>query len=240
MKIGVISDLRANLPALKAVLVALEAEDVDAIFHLGDAIAIGPHPGECIELLLATPNLHLVRGNHESYYLEGIPKPQPTWMSEGEVRHQAWVRKQLGSKLQQKLRSWPWMIDRTFAGVNVRFQHYALATSGKNFAPILRKPSAEVLEAHLSSADARIVFYGHTHRFADQSARIRMINPGSLGCQREAQAPYTVVEFHDGLFSVEHFVVPYDDGLLWKDFEERQVPERYLLYSAFFGGRFPW
>ena len=105
MKIGVITDLHANLPALKAVLVALDAEDVDAIFHLGDAIGIGPHPGECIELLLATPNLHLVRGNHESYFLEGIPQPQPTWMSEGEVLHQAWVRKQLGSKLQQKLRS---------------------------------------------------------------------------------------------------------------------------------------
>ena len=132
------------------------------------------------------------------------------------------------------------MIDRTVAGVNVRFQQYALAASGKDFTAALRKPSAEVLEAHLCSADARIVFYGHTHRFADQSARIRLINPGSLGCQPEALAPYTVVEFHDGLVSVEHFVAPYDDRLLWKDLKSGWYPNGTFSTVPFSADAFPF
>jgi hypothetical protein len=42
MKIAVIADAHANLSALKAALEAIRLEDCDFIFHMGDAIAIGP------------------------------------------------------------------------------------------------------------------------------------------------------------------------------------------------------
>jgi predicted phosphodiesterase len=88
MKIAVIADAHANLPALEAALKAIGEEKCDAIFHVGDAIAIGPYPAECVDLLLSTPNLKSVTGNHEQYYVKGIPTPRPKWMSDGEVEHQ--------------------------------------------------------------------------------------------------------------------------------------------------------
>jgi len=54
MKIVVITDTHANLPALEALLKAVRTEGYDAIFHTGDAIAIGPYPAECLDLLLNT------------------------------------------------------------------------------------------------------------------------------------------------------------------------------------------
>ncbi len=239
IKIGVVTDLHANLPALKAFLAAAKDEGFDALYHLGDAIAIGPNPRECVDLILSTPGMHVIRGNHESYYLDGILEPRPIWMSDGEVLHQTWVSEQLGLEYRKMLAAWPWMMDVEFAGVSVRFQHYALDASGRDFAPMLRDPAAAELEAHFGSPDAQLVCYGHAHQFTDLKTKTRLINPGSLGCQREAVAPYLVLEFVCGSYKVEHHHIPYDDRCLYQDFEERKVPERAFLYDAFFGGRFP-
>ena len=47
MRIAVITDVHANLPALEAAVGAIHACGCDAIVHTGDAIAIGPYPAEC-------------------------------------------------------------------------------------------------------------------------------------------------------------------------------------------------
>jgi len=98
LKIAVITDVHANLPALNAALKAIDAEAWDAIFHLGDAIAIGPHPAECLDLMLGASNLTCISGNHDLYFVNGLPDPQPDWMGDGEVRHQPWTHEQLGSQ----------------------------------------------------------------------------------------------------------------------------------------------
>ena len=76
MKIAVLTDVHGNLPALQAAMRAIRREDADAIFHTGDAIGIGPFPAECLELLLGTPGVHLICGNHDSWFSTGIPEPQ--------------------------------------------------------------------------------------------------------------------------------------------------------------------
>src|SRR5438270_14054285 len=75
MKIAVITDAHANLPALRAALEAIRAEGCDAIFHTGDAIGIGPFPAETLELLLGTPHMQCVTGNHDAWFVEGLPQP---------------------------------------------------------------------------------------------------------------------------------------------------------------------
>src|ERR1041385_7324971 len=82
MRIVVLTDVHANLPALRAALKAIRAEGYDAIFHTGDAIGIGPVPAETLDLLLETPRLQCVMGNHEAWFVEGLPQPQPPWMSD--------------------------------------------------------------------------------------------------------------------------------------------------------------
>lgn len=65
MRMVVLTDVHANLPALRAALQAIRAAVYDAIFHTGDAIGIGPFPAETLDLLLTTPRLHGVMGNHD-------------------------------------------------------------------------------------------------------------------------------------------------------------------------------
>ena len=49
MKMLILSDIHANLPALLAVLEA--AGKCDKIIFLGDLANFGPHPSECVEML---------------------------------------------------------------------------------------------------------------------------------------------------------------------------------------------
>jgi predicted phosphodiesterase len=77
VRIGVITDAHANLPALTAVLHALDTEGCDVIVHCGDAIGIGPHPAEVLTTLLERDGVHLLMGNHDAWFAHGLPEPRP-------------------------------------------------------------------------------------------------------------------------------------------------------------------
>ena len=67
MRIAVLSDIHANLPALEAVLEALGR--VDAIWNLGDVVGYGPHPDEVVARLRELGAVG-VRGNHDAAALD--------------------------------------------------------------------------------------------------------------------------------------------------------------------------
>lgn len=141
MKLAVITDAHANLPALEAVLDAIAAEKCDSIFHVGDAIAIGPYPAECVDLIQSTPNLKCVAGNHELYFINGLPKPQPSWMSDGEVQHQLWTHKQLGEQRKSIISQWPILFEEEIDRSTTIFLHYGLGSSKKDFMGVIPHPS---------------------------------------------------------------------------------------------------
>ena len=233
MKIIVLTDVHANLPALQAALQAIRREGYDALFHLGDAIAIGPQPAECLALLRALPDAHFIMGNHDAYFARGLPAR----MAAGELAHQQWTHAQLDPSLRSEIAQWPYYLSMTFAGWRTYFAHYALDASGQNWLPIVKQPAAADLDVLFTPIDADLIFYGHHHPFADVVGRARYINPGSLGCGDTAVARFTVVDFQSSGYHVQHRAVAYDDAPLAAAFKARQVPERAFLNKIFFGGR---
>ena len=63
MRALVVSDIHANYTAFEAVL--KDADDIDAVWCLGDVVGYGPDPNACVELLSEQPNLVCVPGNHD-------------------------------------------------------------------------------------------------------------------------------------------------------------------------------
>ncbi len=237
--IALLSDVHANLPALDAVLAALEPEPIDAIWHLGDAVAIGPFPAECVQRLLALPNFRGVRGNHDGYAIEGVPVPQPRYMSDGEVVHQGWTRAQLSAEMRHQLAQWPTTFTTTVEGVVVHATHYALQPDGADFAPIRRNPTcADVADLFAETAiSAELILYGHDHTQRDCHTTRRFHNPGALGTQPSAEAPYSMLTFDRGTVTIATRTASYDDAPLAEAFRTRNVPERVVLNDIFFGGR---
>jgi diadenosine tetraphosphatase ApaH/serine/threonine PP2A family protein phosphatase len=88
-RIGIFSDIHANLHALQSVLKALEADSTDAIFCCGDIIGYGAHPNECVEIVrdLGCP---LIAGNHDHAaltltdisYFNDVAKAAVLWTKE--------------------------------------------------------------------------------------------------------------------------------------------------------------
>ncbi len=73
MRYALISDIHANLEALRAVLTILHRLRFDAVLFLGDAVGYGPDPGPCVDLLRKLAETYPfwgVRGNHDAAVLD--------------------------------------------------------------------------------------------------------------------------------------------------------------------------
>ena len=71
MRVAVLSDVHSNLPALEAVLAAVDAVGVDEVWCLGDVVGYGAQPDTCAELIRERCEVCLV-GNHDLAVLERI------------------------------------------------------------------------------------------------------------------------------------------------------------------------
>ena len=233
MKIAVLTDAHGNLPALQVALRAIRREGTDAIFHTGDAIGIGPFPAECLELLLSTPRMNLIRGNHDSYFSTGLPER----MSDGELKHQQWVHSCLDPSLRSTVREWPYLIQGVYEGVRISFLHYGLTESQIDFTSIIRNPRPIDLDKVFADIKSDLVFYGHDHSPSDLVGTARYVNPGSLGCHAEPIARFAILECENRSYELKMRQVPYDDSALFQQFERHDVPDRHFIYKAFFGGR---
>jgi predicted phosphodiesterase len=64
MRVAVVSDIHSNLHALDAVLDAIERDETDELWCLGDIVGYGPRPNECCAIIEARANVCLA-GNHD-------------------------------------------------------------------------------------------------------------------------------------------------------------------------------
>lgn len=230
-RIGIITDAHANLPATQSAIVALDDAGCDLIIHMGDAIGIGPHPREVLELLLHRDDIVLLMGNHDQLFAFDQLNQAPGWMSPGELEHQRWTQAQLPHEWRERISKWPLIHDLAISATTVRFQHYAI--NDGEFAPISRDNSPAELDA-LFQPISSIVFFGHHHPRADVQGISRYINPGALGTNPREGARYAVIEaLPGGTFSVELQAVPYDSDLVTRAMIDRQVPEAEFILKTF-------
>jgi diadenosine tetraphosphatase ApaH/serine/threonine PP2A family protein phosphatase len=78
MRLGIFSDVHANLEALNAVVEAYKLESIDRYYCLGDVVGYGANPNECTNIVRNVAELTIL-GNHDaavagrmdySYYYE--------------------------------------------------------------------------------------------------------------------------------------------------------------------------
>jgi predicted phosphodiesterase len=235
VNIAVITDAHANLPALEAALDAIRREGYDALYHTGDAIGIGPHPVEALELLRATPRAHLLLGNHELRYLNGMPPEQPEGITDVEFQHVRWMQRVMGGDYRAFLRTLPRRIDRSVHGVRLCFLHYAPGHGRWDLHPVVQAPGPAQLDAMFARCEADLVFYGHHHPPADAVGRARYVNPGTLGCSADSLARFVLLRIAaDGAYTLEKHAVPYDRASVLRDLMRLRVPAREFICRAFF------
>ncbi len=234
MSIAVITDVHGNLPALQAVLKEVERIGCDLVYHTGDSIAIGPFPGECLQLLLDRADTRMVMGNHERYLANGIPQPPPSYMSSGELEHQIWVRSELDEKQKAQVKSLPYIAIHEFNGLKVGFVHGRMREDGYDFSNV-PVGGVEELDRYFSFIPADIVFYGHIHTSSRKKGIKEYVNPGSAGCSKDSLARFALLRIDGGSYSLNSCKVPYDKSVVLAELERRRVPDRDFIAKVFYG-----
>ena len=206
MRIALLSDVHGNADALEAVLADVGA--ADGYWFLGDLVAHGPRPAECVRRLRELPGLVAVRGNTDRYTLTSPPDPVM-------VASFDWTRSSLSADDLTWLGSLP-LEARPLD--DVLMVH---ASPGRDDGPGLDPHTADDdLVAVFSGAEAPLVLVGHTHHPDERRlGDVRVVNPGSVSLPRtsEAVTRYAVLTSADDGWSVEHRVVPYDRDAVLAD-----------------------
>lgn len=186
MKIGIITDIHSNIQALNATLIEFDKQNVEKIICCGDIIGIGINPEETVhELLKRKEMLIAVRGNHEQYLLNGLPKEihdEKRKMSEIEIKNHKWNHSKLSNKSIEFLRQLEISLNVELVGKRLYIVHYPQQTDG-TYKKHIKNPSAMDNLEMFKENTADIFIYGHTHTFSVNNINDKFyINTGALGC----------------------------------------------------------
>ncbi len=183
MRIAIISDIHGNLEALKSTLNDISKRNIDEIICLGDIIAKGVHPKECIELIKENCKV-VIQGNCDYHFarehddLDKLP--------EIEQKRILWNQSLLRQEDREYLSNLPYSYEFYMSGSLVRLLHASpekinftvtnndsIETKYKMFLPSKNIKSDKI---------ADVLIYGHIHHpFMDKIYNKTLINIGSVG-----------------------------------------------------------
>jgi predicted phosphodiesterase len=211
MRIAVLSDIHANLPALEAV--AADLPPVDEVWVLGDTVGYGPQPNEVIATLQSM-GARSVMGNHDGAAIGSV---DPVHFNPDARAAIEWTAGTLDANARAYIASLP----------EVRRDGDLTAVHGSPRDPIWEYITGPAIAAaNLSAFDTRLCLFGHTHlpvvfRALDGEIDAAIGLPGTeapLGAERAMLNPGSVGQPRDGLRDAAYAVLelngsPKDDSL---------------------------
>ncbi len=237
MKIGLISDVHGNILALEKVFEKFDEIGVDAVLCAGDIIGLGPFPEEVVQFLKNKENIYQVRGNHEGYLLDGIPKiihGRP--MNDTETNHHKWQHSRLSEDSINFLKTLPKVQNLEFNGKKIYMTHYPISKFGiyKNF---IREPTLEESQKLLEEVDADICIYGHTHIFSKNIDNKKMyINLGATGCPADnIFANAGIINISGGNVEYSPIKIEYDVQSVIEEIRKLKYPFYESVIHIFYG-----
>ncbi len=190
MRVAALYDIHGNLPAVEAVLAAVEAEQPDFIVVGGD-VAAGPLPRPTIERLLALGDrVRFVRGNADRLMVAAFDgAPFDPHVPPAAQQTDAWAAQQLDRAHRDVLAALPLTLTLPIDGIgDVLFCH---ATPRSDEETLTVRSSDARWQAALAGISQRVVVCGHTHMQFDRVVGdVRVVNAGSVGMPFGAPGAY--------------------------------------------------
>ncbi|MCX7944936.1 MAG: metallophosphatase family protein [Deltaproteobacteria bacterium] len=155
MKIGVISDIHANLEALEAVLSSLETDKVDRIVCLGDIVGYGANPKECCEIIMSVCDVCVI-GNHDAAI---IGRMDYSYYYDAAHMVLDWTKTQLTDRCKEYLLSLPYFHE--YEGVLLC---HGSPIDAQNFEYIFSIEQAKTIIPYFEQLKP-LTLIGHSHLF---------------------------------------------------------------------------
>lgn len=212
MRIGLISDIHANLPALEAVLD--DMPPVDEVVCAGDIVGYGPWPRACLERVKKVATV-VVQGNHDRT-VETPSRYAANRMAEAGLEH---AKRVLSEEQRQWLEALP--REATFGRDRYLCVHSHPESLGKYVYP----RAFPELRTYLDAYDGIVLGHTHIQHAATIDDRL-LVNPGSVGQPRDGdpRAAYAVLETDANKADCRR--VAYDIDRVYEEIVETGLPER--------------
>ena len=213
MKIAVISDIHANLEALKTVLKDIEKEKCDRIFCLGDLAMAGPQPVETIDFIIKQKDWTIIQGNTDKLIVDFSQELFQNMLNTFPLMAKAIKEdvKILRDDQKEFLKNLPPQKELEIEGVKILLVH---GSPRRNNEDILPNLPIEEVEEIISGVKADLILCGHTHMPAGYQTRTKqtVINDGSVGrpMTEDLKSCYLILDIKDGGFEAEHRLLDYD------------------------------
>jgi diadenosine tetraphosphatase ApaH/serine/threonine PP2A family protein phosphatase len=154
MRIGIFSDVHANLEALQAVLSAYQKDQIDRYICLGDIVGYGANPNECCEIVRSVTDL-VVLGNHDAAC---VGRMSTEWFNSAARAAVEAHQRMLNAAHLGWLTQLPYRIERE----DMLLCHGSPYRQ-EEFPYILDETDVEAIVQHVSDRQP-LIFVGHTHR----------------------------------------------------------------------------
>lgn len=213
MKIAVISDIHANMTALKTVLEDIKKQNCDRIFCLGDLAMAGPELNETVDFIRSQQGWTVIQGNTDKMLaecskelIENTKKAFPVMGKSLEDDD-----KIITDENREYLKTLPPQKELTIEGVKILLVH---GSPRRNNEDILPAMPIEQIEEIIAGTDADLILCGHTHQPAgyQTNSKQTVINDGSVGrpMTKDLKACYLILDIQNGGFEAEHRLLDYD------------------------------
>jgi predicted phosphodiesterase len=217
VRIALISDIHANLPALEAVLAEIDADNsVDAIYHLGDLVGYAPWPNEVVALLQER-RIMGVAGNYDSttatHYKHCGCKYEDPRQEELSHLSYAWTLEHTSAETKHVLGALPFRLDVRPLGGHAPGPRLILVHGN----PVLNtvywtedRPDSfsAQMAAQAGAQKGEVIAFGHTHKPWHKTIdEIHFVNTGSVGRPKDGdpRAGYVVIDIAEGTEAVVEF-----------------------------------
>lgn len=230
MRIALIGDVHANLPALEAVLAHAAENGAGEVWNVGDFTGYNAFPDEVVTLL-RKPQIVNIIGNYDQKVLIVEQKREKWAKTKAAVKLQSflWSFQHLSPASREFLASLPEQRALTVGGWKILLVHGSPASIEEPLLPAT--PDARFTEL-AKTVDAQVVIFGHSHQpFTRFSAGIWWINTGSVGRQDDGdpRAAYALLDLQPGKVEVHHQRVAYNISRATRAIREGGLPEVFAL-----------
>lgn len=240
MRYALIADIHANLPALDAVLAAIEGRDdgADAIYHLGDLVGYAPWPNEVVARLQER-GIVGVAGNYDSTVATGYKHCGCRYQDprQEELSHvsYAWTRAAVTEATRRYLGALPFRLDLRPGGghrpgATLYLVHGAPTLNTLYWTEDRSDDFCLKMAARLGATAGDVVAFGHTHKPWQRGLDgIQFLNAGSTGRpkDRDPRAAYAMITFHDAGVSTEILRVAYNVAAAAHAIRESTLPDEF-------------
>lgn len=230
MKVALVGDVHANLPALEAVLDHARQQEVDALWNVGDFVGYGAFPNQVVKRLRAEDAVSIV-GNYDLKVLKiKRKKKRKKWRRKKRLEKFfafQWTYHNLSKKSRRYLRSLPLERKLHLEGHSILLTHGSPVSNAEHLEP---DTPEERLRELAGLVDVDLILCGHSHQaFARRVDGVYFINSGSVGRPDDGdpRACYAILQVEPGLVQVQHYRLAYDVERAVSAIREQGLPEAF-------------